>query len=315
MKKEAKIYIAGHGGLVGSALVRNLKAKGYNNLILKTRKELDLLNQKAVENFFKKEKPDYVFLAAAKVGGIMANKNYPADFIYENLVIETNIINSAYKNKVKKLIFLGSSCIYPKLCPQPIKEDYLLTSPLETSNEAYAIAKIAGLKLCEHYNSQYKTNFIAAMPTNLYGPGDNFDLNNSHVLPAMIRKFHEAKINNKKEVILWGSGSPKREFLFIDDLAEALILVAKKGLAEEGLINIGVGEDLSIKNLAEMIKKVTGFKGKITWDKTKPDGTPRKLLDISKLKKLDFKTKTSLDKGIKLTYKWYLENEGNLREV
>lgn len=313
MKKEVKIYIAGHGGLVGSALVRNLKAKGYNNLILKTRKALDLLNQKAVADFFQKEKPDYVFLAAAKVGGIMANKNYPADFIYENLVIETNIINSAYKNRVKKLIFLGSSCIYPKLCPQPIKEEYLLTSPLETSNEAYAIAKIAGLKLCEHYNNQYKTNFIAAMPTNLYGPGDNFDLNNSHVLPAMIRKFHEAKINNKKEVILWGSGSPKREFLFIDDLAEALILVAKKGLAEEGLINIGVGEDLSIKNLAEMIKKVTGFKGRIIWDKTKPDGTPRKLLDISKLKKLGFKAKTSLDKGIELTYKWYLENEGELR--
>lgn len=315
MKKEAKIYIAGHRGLVGSALVRNLKAKDYNNLILKTRKELDLLNQKAVADFFQKEKPDYVFLAAAKVGGIMANKSYPADFIYENLVIETNIINSAYKNKVKKLIFLGSSCIYPKLCPQPIKEEYLLTSPLETSNEAYAIAKIAGLKLCEHYNTQYKTNFISAMPTNLYGPEDNFDLNNSHVLPAMIRKFHEAKIKGVSEVILWGSGKPKREFLFIDDLAEALILIAKKAKPNNGLINVGVGEDLSIKELAEKIKKIVGFKGKIVWDKSKPDGTPRKLLDVSKLKSLGFKPKTSLDKGIELTYKWFLENKANLKKA
>lgn len=313
INKQAKIYIAGHQGLVGSAIVRSLSGLGYKNLILKTRKELDLLSQDKVNRFFARQKPDYVFLAAAKVGGILANQTYPAEFIYENLVIETNILQAAYKNKVKKLIFLGSSCIYPRNCPQPIKEEYLLSSPLESTNEAYALAKIAGVKMCEFYNQQYGTKFIAVMPTNLYGINDNFSLTSSHVLPAMIRKFHEAKINKSPEVILWGTGKPHREFLHVDDLAAALIFLINKYNGQE-IINIGCGQDLTIKELANKIKTVVGYQGKITWDKTKPDGTPRKLLDVSRLKKLGFKPKINLDKGLKLTYQWFLENEGKMRK-
>ncbi|NLZ74793.1 GDP-L-fucose synthase [Candidatus Falkowbacteria bacterium] len=307
MLKKSKIYVAGHRGLVGSAILRKLKEKGYKNIIVKSHQELDLLNQAAVDTFFKKYKPEYVFLAAAKVGGILANKEKPAEFIYENLMIAANVINAAYKYKVKKLLFLGSSCIYPRLAPQPIKEEYLLTSPLEKTNEAYAIAKIAGLKLCEFYNRQYKTNYISVMPTNLYGPNDNFDLNSSHVLPALIRKFHDAKMKNNKSVTLWGSGRPKREFLHVDDLAEATIFLMNKYNGQE-IINIGCGEDLSIKELANKVKAITGYKGKIIWDKTKPDGTPRKLLNIDKLKKLGWKPKINLDKGILGTYRWFVEN-------
>jgi GDP-L-fucose synthase len=307
MNKQAKIFVAGHGGLVGSAIVRALISLGYKNLILKTRKELDLLNQAEVNRFFANQKPDYVFLAAAKVGGISANAQYPADFIYENLVIETNIIFAAYKNKVKKLIFLGSSCIYPRNCPQPIKEEYLLTSPLEKTNEAYAIAKIAGLKMCQYYNQQYGTKFIAVMPTNLYGPNDNFDLTSSHVLPAMIRKFHEAKIGGKKAVVLWGSGQPRREFLHVDDLATALIFLINNYQGQE-IINIGSGRDLTIKELANKIKRVVGYTGKITWDKSKPDGTPRKLLNVNRLNKLGWQAKMDLDRGLMETYNWFQKN-------
>lgn len=313
INKQAKIYVAGHEGLVGSAIVRALTSLGYKNLILKTRKELDLLNQDKVKRFFASQKPDYVFLAAAKVGGILANKTYPAEFIYENLVIETNILQAAYKNKVKKLIFLGSSCIYPRNCPQPIKEEYLLSSPLEKTNEAYALAKIAGVKMCEFYNQQYGTKFIAVMPTNLYGQNDNFSLSSSHVLPAMIRKFHEAKINKSSEVILWGTGKPRREFLHVDDLAAALIFLINNYDGQK-IINIGCGQDLTIKELANKIKTIVGYQGKITWDKTKPDGTPRKLLDVSRLKKLGFKPRINLDQGLKLTYQWFLENEGKIRK-
>ena len=307
MDKNSKIYIAGHKGLVGSAITRLLEKQGYKNLILKTRQELDLFNQQAVTNFFKKEKPEYVFLAAAKVGGIMANNNYPADFIYENLMIQTNIIHSAYLNKVKKLLFLGSSCIYPKLSPQPIKEEYLLSSDLEPTNKAYSMAKIAGIITCQSYNIQYGTNFISAMPTNLYGPNDNFDLETSHVLPALIRKFHEAKLKNEKKVMVWGSGKPKREFLHTDDLAEACFFLMKNYNSFE-IINAGTGEDITIKDLAEKIKKNVGYEGKIAWDKTKPDGTPRKLLDVSKINKLGWKSKIGLEDGIKMTYEWYLNN-------
>lgn len=312
MEKRDKIYVAGHLGLVGSAITRKLIKNGYTNLILKTRQELNLLNQQEVAIFFETEKPDYVFLAAAKVGGIIANSKYPAEFIYENLMVQNNIIHSAYNNKVKKLLFLGSSCIYPKLAPQPIKEEYLLTSPLEKSNEAYAIAKIAGLKLCEYYNKQYSTQYIAVMPTNLYGPNDNFNLENSHVLPAMIRKFHEAKINNDQSLTLWGSGSPKREFLHVDDLAEATIFLMNnyKG---ENILNIGTGEDLSIKELAETIKEIVGFTGDIIWDDSKPDGTPRKLLDVSLINSLGWKYKTNLKDGIENTYRWFLDNQENIR--
>jgi len=308
MKKDSKIYVAGHRGLVGSSIMRLLEKKGYTNIVTKTFQELDLTDQKKVEEFFKKEKPEYVFLAAAKVGGIMANKTYPAEFIYNNLQIQNNIIHNAYLNKVEKLLFLGSSCVYPKLCPQPIKEDYLLTGPLESSNEAYAIAKIAGLKMCEFYNKQYGTNFISVMPTNLYGPNDNFDLENSHVLPAIIRKFHEAKISNAKEVTLWGTGTPKREFLHVDDLADACVFLMNKYDSSE-LINIGTGVDVSIKQLAEIVKGIVGFKGKIVWDKTKPDGTPRKLLNVTKLHDLGWKHKVLLEKGIKDSYSWYLKNQ------
>jgi len=307
MNKNSKIYIAGHKGLVGSAITRLLQKEGYKNLILKTRQELDLLNQQAVSDFFKKEKPEYVFLAAAKVGGIMANQTYPADFIYENLVIQANIMHTAYLNKVKKLLFLGSSCIYPKLTPQPIKEEYLLSGALETSNKPYAVAKIAGIITCQSYNRQYGTNFISVMPTNLYGPNDNFDLQNSHVLPALIRKFHEAKASGQKEIILWGSGSPKREFLYVDDLAEACLFLMKNYNSSE-IINIGTGEDLPIKDLAEKIKEIAGYDGKIVWDKSKLDGTPRKLLDVGRIHKLGWKHKINLETGLKTTYDWHKNN-------
>jgi len=311
MNKNSKIYIAGHKGLVGSAIKKELESKKYRNLVFKEHSELDLERQKDVENFFKKEKPEYVFLAAAKVGGIMANKTYPADFVYSNLAVQTNVIHTAYKNKVKKLLFLGSSCIYPRNAPQPMKEEYLLTSPLEPTNEAYAIAKIAGLKMCRYYNEQYKTNFLSVMPTNLYGPNDNYDLQNSHVLPALIRKFHEAKTDNKSYVELWGTGSPKREFLYVDDLAEAVVLLMEKYNNRDigEIINIGTGKDVSIKELAEIIKKIIDFKGDLKWDKTKPDGMPRKLLDVSRIKRLGWKPETSLTEGIKKTYKDFLNKK------
>ena len=304
MKTTSKIYVAGHNGMVGSAIIRKLKEKGYNNIITKTHNELDLIDQKAVNEFFEKEKPEYVFLAAAKVGGIMANNTYPATFIYDNLMIETNIIHASYINKVKKLLFLGSSCIYPKLAPQPIKEEYLLTGLLEKTNEAYALANITGLEMCKHYNTQYNTNFISVMPTNLYGPNDNYDLKNSHVMAALIRKFHEAKTNNKKEVELWGTGTPKREFLHVDDLADAVIYLIINYNAKDigNFVNIGTGIDISIKDLAELIKNISGFNGTITYDTTKPDGTPRKLLDVSKLENLGWKSKINLKEGIKKVY-------------
>lgn len=290
--------------MVGSALAKKLSQEGYNNLILKTKKEVDLLDSVAVKKFLETERPEYVFLAAAKVGGIMTNNTYPADFIYENLTIQNNIIHNAYLAKTKKLLFLGSSCIYPKNCPQPIKEEYLLTGGLEPTNKAYAIAKIAGIVECQSYNKQYGTNFISVMPTNLYGPNDNFDLKTSHVLPALIRKFHEAKINNKKEVKAWGTGNPKREFLHVDDLADACVFLMNN-YNESNIVNIGTGEDISIKELTETVKKIINFEGKIKWDATKPDGTPRKLLDISRLNNLGWKHKIELEEGIKNTYKWY----------
>lgn len=307
MEKNSKIFVAGHRGLVGSAVVRALKKDGFSNLILKTKDELDLTNQHAVANFFEKEKPEYVFLAAAKVGGIMANKTHPAEFIYNNLSIETNIIHSAHLHKVKKLLFLGSSCIYPRLAPQPIKEEYLLTGELEPTNKAYALAKIAGIVMCQSYNEQYGDNFISLMPTNLYGIGDNFDLTSSHVLPAMIRKFHEAKINNEQSVTLWGTGTVMREFLHVDDLAAASIFLMQN-YDNPAVVNIGTGEDVTIKELAEMIQNVVGFTGTIIWDTTKPDGTPRKLLDVSRLHNLGWKHSIPLDEGLVTTYKWYIEN-------
>jgi GDP-L-fucose synthase len=307
MKKESKIYIAGHNGLVGSAIKRNLEKQGFENLIYKTREELDLMDENAVQSFFEKEKPEYVFLAAAKVGGIIANRDYPADFIYQNLKIQNNIIFQAYKNKVKKLLFLGSSCIYPRECSQPIKEEYLLTGELEKTNEAYAIAKIAGIKMCQSFNKQHGTKFISVMPTNLYGPNDNFDLKTSHVLPALIRKFHEAKIENKKQVEMWGTGKAKREFLHVDDLAEACVFLMDN-YEDNEIINIGTGEDLSIKDLAGIIKRVVGYQGKTIYDTSKPDGTPRKLLDVSKIHNLGWRHKIDLETGIRETYKWYKNN-------
>lgn len=307
MDKNAKIYVAGHRGMVGSAIVRNLEQKGYVNIIGRTSKELDLIRQSDVENFFEEEKPEYVFLAAAKVGGIYANNKYPAEFIYNNLMIETNIIHSAYKYSVKKLLFLGSSCIYPKMAPQPIKEEYLLTGPLEPTNEAYAIAKISGIELCKFYRRQYGCDFISVMPTNLYGINDNFDLETSHVLPALLRKFHEAKINGDQEVVIWGTGKPRREFLYVDDLADACVHLIKN-YSDEGHINVGTGEDLEIIELANIIKEIVGFKGRIVNDLTKPDGTPRKLLDVSLLESTGWRYKTSLKDGIKKVYDWYLGN-------
>ena len=307
MEKDSKIYVAGHRGLVGSALKRKLESKGYTNLLFRTHKELDLTNQQEVNEFFEHEKPEYVFLAAAKVGGILANRTYPAEFIYENLMIESNIIHAAYKYGVKKLLFLGSSCIYPKLASQPLKEEYLLTGSLEETNEAYAIAKIAGIRLCKHYNHQYGTNFISVMPTNLYGPNDNFDLETSHVMPALIRKFHEAKVNNEPEVVVWGTGKPLREFMHVDDMADACVfLMENYDFSEAGeFVNIGAGKDITISELVELIKEVVGFEGKIKYDTSKPDGTPRKLMDVSRLNGLGWKARISLKDGIKETYEWY----------
>ena len=301
MNLNDKIYIAGHRGMVGSAILRQLKAKGYKNFVLKTSSELDLRNQQEVAGFFAQEKPDYVFLAAAKVGGIVANNTYRADFIYENLMIQNNVIHQAYVNKVKKLMFLGSSCIYPKLAPQPLKEEYLLTGVLEPTNEPYAIAKIAGIKMCDAYRDQYGCNFISVMPTNLYGPNDNYDLNESHVLPAMLRKFIIAKRNSDAAVTIWGSGSPKREFLHADDLAQACLFLMES-YNEAGLVNIGIGDDISILELAQLVKKTVGFEGKILTDTTKPDGTPRKLMDVSKLNDLGWKAKITLEEGIQKVY-------------
>jgi GDP-L-fucose synthase len=301
MNKTDKIYVAGHRGMVGSAIVRKLKAEGFNNIIHRTSAELDLRKQEAVNIFFSAERPEYVFLAAAKVGGIQANNAYRADFLYENLMIEANIIHASYVNKVDKLLFLGSSCIYPKMAPQPLKEEYLLTDTLEYTNEPYAIAKIAGIKMCENYRKQYGCNFISAMPTNLYGPNDNYDLNNSHVLPALLRKFHAAKVEGADTVEIWGSGSPKREFLHVDDLAEACYVLMQEYDGEEWF-NIGTGEDISIKNLALTIKDVVGFEGELKFDANKPDGTPRKLLDVSKLHAVGWKHKIDLRNGIKEVY-------------
>ncbi|MGN7203646.1 GDP-L-fucose synthase [Pedobacter sp. SAFR-022] len=305
MEKNAKIYIAGHRGMVGSAIHRKLAKEGYTDIVTRTSKELDLRDQVAVQEFFDLEKPDYVFLAAAKVGGIVANNTYRADFLYENLAIQNNVIHQSYKHGVKKLMFLGSSCIYPKLAPQPLKEEYLLTGLLEETNEPYAIAKIAGIKMCEAYRAQYGCNFISVMPTNLYGFNDNYHPQNSHVLPALIRRFHEAKINNAEQVTIWGSGSPLREFLFADDLAEACYYLMQN-YDEPTLINIGTGEDISIKDLALLIKKVIGYEGALTFDSSKPDGTPRKLMDVSKLHKLGWKHKVELEQGIKLAYEDFL---------
>ena len=301
MNKESKIYVAGHRGMVGSAIVRRLQKEGYNNIVTRTSKELDLRNQAQVEAFFTEEKPEYVFLAAAKVGGILANNTYKAEFIYDNLMIEANVIHAAHKNNVTKLLFLGSSCIYPKMSPQPIKEEYLLSGYLEPTNQPYAIAKIAGIELCQDYHAQYGDNFISVMPTNLYGPNDNYDLKNSHVLPALLRKFHTAKINNLPQVEIWGTGSPKREFLHVDDLADACFYLMQN-YNQPDLVNIGTGEDISIKDLALLIKDITGYEGELTFDTSKPDGTPRKLLDVSKLHGLGWKHKIDLRKGIEMVY-------------
>jgi GDP-L-fucose synthase len=313
VEKDAKIYIAGHRGMVGSAIHRKLSELGYNNIVTRTSSELDLRNQQAVADFFDQEKPDYVFLAAAKVGGIMANNTYRADFIYENMAIQNNVIKSSYDNKVKKLMFLGSSCIYPKMAPQPLNEDMLLTGTLEPTNEPYAIAKIAGIKMVEAFRDQYGCNYISVMPTNLYGINDNYHPQNSHVLPALIRRFHEAKINKLPEVIIWGTGTPLREFLFSDDLADACVFLMNN-YDEKQFVNIGIGEDLSIKDLAELIKDVIGYKGTISFDSSKPDGTPRKLMDVSKLHALGWKHQINLRKGIQLAYADFLKKEANASE-
>jgi len=314
MEKNSKIYIAGHNGMVGSGIIRNLKSKGYDNVVSIPSQKYNLINQQIVNDFFEREQPDYVINAAAKVGGILANNTYRGQFIYENMMIQNNLIHAAHEHKVKKLLFLGSSCIYPKFSPQPMKEEYLLTGELESTNEPYAIAKISGIKMCENYYRQYSDNFISVMPTNLYGPNDNFDLQSSHVLPALIRKFHEAKVNNIDFIEVWGSGKPKREFLFVDDLAEACVYILEKVDAETlydkmkvSHINIGCGEDLSIAKLASMIAKVVDYKGGIRYDPTKPDGTPQKLLDISRIKNLGWAPKVTLHEGIRKSYEWYLK--------
>ncbi len=317
MNKDAKIYVAGHRGLVGSAIVRRLKAEGHENLLVRTSAELDLRDQAAVAEFFRKERPEYVFLAAAKVGGVVANNSYPAEFIYDNLQIQTNVIHQAWQSDVKRLLFLGSTCIYPKLAPQPIKEEYLLTGPLEPTNEPYAIAKIAGISMCRSYNRQYGTRFLAAMPTNLYGPFDNFDLETSHVLPALIRKFHEAKAVGEKTVTVWGSGAPYREFLHVDDLADASLFLMNlsedvyssllKFFSSPALINIGSGEEVSIRELALLVKETVGFAGELAFDAGKPDGTPRKLSDVSRLHQLGWRHRISLKEGLETTYAWYKE--------
>ena len=304
MEKNAKIYVAGHHGLVGSGIMRSLQRHGYENIIVRTHREMDLRNQEQVNHFFEKEKPEYVFLAAAKVGGIWANSQAPADFCYDNLMISANVICAAYEHKVKKLLFLGSSCIYPKMAPQPIKEEYLLTGALEPTNEGYALAKISGMQLCKFYRRQYGCDFISAMPTNLYGINDNFDLNSSHVLPAMIRKFHEAKVQNKPEVVLWGTGKVLREFLYVDDLADALVFLMNH-YSDESHVNIGTGEDLSIHDLALTVKEVVGYQGNIVYDSSKPDGTPRKLLDVSLLHSIGWHHQVGLRQGIEEVYAWY----------
>lgn len=309
MDKNAKIYIAGHRGMVGSAIHRKLLSEGYTNFVTRTSAELDLRDQRAVADFFAAEKPEYVFLAAAKVGGILANNTYRGEFLYDNLMIQNNVIHSAYVQGVKKLMFLGSSCIYPKMAPQPLKEDYLLTGVLEPTNEPYAIAKIAGIKMADAYRAQYGCDFISVMPTNLYGPNDNYDLKNSHVLPALIRKFHEAKQAGEPSVIMWGTGTPLREFLHADDLADACYFLMQN-YSEAGLVNIGVGEDITIKDLAVMIKDIVGYKGTIEHDLTKPDGTPRKLMDVSKLNNLGWKAKTGLEEGIRKVYEEFVQKEG-----
>lgn len=311
MNNDSKIYIAGHRGLVGSALVRQLKSRGYNNLVLRTHKELELLDQEAVQAFFAAEKPEYVILAAAKVGGILANNTYPAEFIHDNLVIQSNVIHSAWQNNVSRLLFLGSSCIYPKDCPQPMKEEYLLSGPLESTNRPYALAKISGIEMCHAYNRQYGTRFVAAMPTNLYGPNDNYDLNNSHVMPALMRKMHEAKQLGDKDVVVWGTGTPRREFLHSDDMAEACLYLLEQPESKlqylfnedyPPLVNLGCGEDVTIRELAEMIAEVVGYGGKLVFDQSKPDGTMRKLMDVSRMKSLGWQSKIQLKKGIASTY-------------
>lgn len=325
MHKDAKIYVAGHRGLVGSALVRNLRSKGYDNLLVRTHSELDLKDQRATATFFVQEKPDFVFLAAAKVGGIFANKTYPAEFAHSNLVIQSNVIHAAYENQVKRLVFLGSSCIYPRDCPQPIKESYLLSGPLEPTNRSYALAKIAGIEMCWSYNRQYGTQYLSVMPTNLYGPGDNYHPENSHVIPALLRKFHEAKMAGNQEVVIWGSGTPRREFLYSDDMADACVYlmcldaIAFNGLLgsdesvtnrfEPPLINVGIGKDVTIRQLAELIGGIVGYSGKILFDISKPDGTPRKLMDVSLLTQNGWKARTELEDGLRLAYLDFLESE------
>lgn len=301
MQKNSKIYVAGHRGLVGSAILRALEKQGFTNLITRTSSEVDLRDYNQTADFFAKEKPEYVFLAAAKVGGIQANNTYRAEFLYDNMMIQNNVIHQAYVNNVKKLLFLGSSCIYPKMAPQPLKEDSLLTGTLEPTNEPYAIAKIAGIKMCDAYRSQYNANFISAMPTNMYGPNDNYDLNNSHVLPALLRKFHEAKEQNHPEVVVWGTGTPLREFLHSDDLAEACIFLMEN-YNDFGHVNVGIGEDISIKDLALLIKKIVGYEGNLVWDTSKPDGTPRKLMDVTKINNLGWKAEIGLEEGITKVY-------------
>ncbi len=308
MQKNDKIYIAGHRGLVGSAIMQALQNRGYSNFVTRTHAELDLTNQQAVRDFYQQEKPDYVFLAAARVGGIVANDSYPAEFIYKNLMIESNLIHGAYENNVKKLLFLGSTCIYPKMAPQPLKEEYLLTGPLEPTNEWYAVAKIAGIKLCQAYRLQYGCNFISVMPTNLFGPNDNFDLNSSHVMPALMRKFHEAKLNNTPQVEVWGTGTPRREFCHVEDCADACIYLMNN-YNEADIVNIGVGKDISIGELAEMVKQVVGYEGEIVFDRSKPDGTPRKLVDATKILGLGWQPGIALREGVTTTYQWYLENK------
>ncbi len=312
MNKTDKIYVAGHRGLVGSAIVRNLESKGYTNIVKRTHKELDLTNQAAVYDFFAQEKPDVVVLAAAKVGGINANNTTPAEFAYENMQIQCNVINAAHVNKAKKLLFLGSTCIYPRMAPQPIPEDALLTGPLEVTNEAYAIAKISGLEMCKFYKRQYGDDYISCMPTNLYGPHDNYDLSGSHVMPAMIRKFHEAKVNGNPTVELWGTGTPLREFLYVDDMADACVFLLENYDGEQH-VNIGTGKEVSIKELAETVKKTVGYEGEIGWNKDMPDGTPRKLTDVTKLHSLGWKHKVDLEEGVKLAYEWFKENVDQAR--
>ncbi len=309
MEKNSRIYIAGHKGLVGSAITRKLESEGFTNIIGRSKQELDLMEKPAVDSFFESYKPEYIFLAAAKVGGILANDTFSAEFIYNNLSIQNNVIQAAHRYGSRKLMFLGSSCIYPRECPQPIREEYLLTGKLEPTNEAYAIAKIAGIMMCQAYNKQYGTNFISVMPTNLYGPHDNFDLNSSHVLPALIRRFHEATSENRTEVVIWGSGRALREFIFVEDMADACIYLMQSYNGSE-IVNIGTGEEITISALAELIAEIIGFKGRIVNDASKPDGTPRKLLDVSRLHQLGWKHTTPLKKGIEATYQWFLDNQG-----